>query len=187
MDVQHQVRSSLGQGEGDSVPEAPPCAGHQRNFSTEVHYPSSCEDSRGNSMRKVAPPAGLFRAVSLPWCKATIFWAKVKPNPVPFSLVEKKGENSRSRSASGIPPPWSLTATCTHAPCRRRRSSTRPPDGEASSALVSTLSRACFSLIRSKRKGASPFSQRYTTSTRRAVATSRTSSVSSRQRAAWRS
>ncbi|OGS05890.1 MAG: hypothetical protein A3I76_01240 [Elusimicrobia bacterium RIFCSPLOWO2_02_FULL_61_11] len=67
----------------------------------------------GSSMKKPAPPPGLFSAQILPLCPATMPKEMDRPRPVPFpgSLVVKKGSKILSMQSAGIPGPLSATST----------------------------------------------------------------------------
>ena len=64
----------------------------------------------GSVICKLAPPDAEAVATMRPLWNTMIFCTSARPSPVPLRFEVKNGRNTRSRNASGMPGPLSLTA-----------------------------------------------------------------------------
>src|SRR3990172_6179669 len=104
-----------------SDPRPRPHAGGRGHHALTASADDGERGSMGIRRKKVVPLPVSVSKPREPWCLATIDLAMARPCPVPppTSLVVKKGSNTLSRMASGIPVPVSEMATTASSPSRR--------------------------------------------------------------------
>src|SRR5207249_5817227 len=95
-----------------------------------------------STMANVAPPPVVSDTWIVPWWASIVCRTSASPRPVPSRLVVKYGSNTRGRSSSGIPGPWSAIVTASPFPSRLTAISIDPRPPIASEALRSRFANA---------------------------------------------
>ena len=107
-------------------------------------------------MKRAPPPGAPSTLISPPWA-VTIRLAIARPRPLPWGRSRRltgnrvNGSKIRSRSASGTPPPWSLTTRTFRRATLDTATVTVPPRGECATALSTRMRMSCTSRSRSPR------------------------------------
>src|SRR5205823_11961323 len=88
---------------------------HLTDVGLVVHEQDARAHEVASTMETVAPPPVVSETRIVPLWDSIVCRTSARPRPVPSCFVVKYGSNTRGRSSSGMPGPWS--ASVTTSPC----------------------------------------------------------------------
>src|SRR5947209_6918359 len=115
---------------------------HLADVGLVVHEQDARAHGVASTMANVAPPPVVSETRIVPLWDSIVCRTSASPRPVPSCLVVKYGSNTRGRSSSGMPHPWSAIVTSRPRPSFATATSIEPRPPIASAALRSRFAKA---------------------------------------------